>query len=558
MDFNTKFKRNKGITLIALVVTIIVLLILAGISIMMLTGQNGILNRASEAKNQTSESQSKEELELAISQLAIEYHLNGGADTFSDYIFSHEDDLKTALGSNDVSMDSTAKTITYKGVLYSVATDGTVARLDGIGLSESTKTLTVVGEEKGTFTLTATLTNISGAIEWTSSNTGVATVVGNGTTATVTAEGNGTTTIKAVCSGKEATCKVTVKKITLASGLQITGTTTIEQGATSELTVTQQGGGNEEIDWTSSSENVGVVKKDENTATITGKAVGSATITATAKSSGKKATCSVTVKEPSYIGQYLEYNIAYTDVFNSSKKYTAQNGWRILKMTAGENGTYDVDIISTGMPAGLQCFSDYITNSSYSPWTATADQITSYKKQYYASTSDTNPNMYAASGLRYNFKNIVFKQKNENTTISRNQYNTGYYEKISNNGIDQTGDNITGATFIASNIDSSKVEVRSVMHSDITGNEKSSSITVKDPTNATGLFILKNIGYTTNGYYWLASPSPDSSSGLYYVDYSGRAGGLSDDYNGLRPVVSISGVHVQKKAGSTDVWEITN
>ena len=51
MNLNKKFKRNKGITLIALVVTIIVLLILAGISISMLTGQNGILNRASEAKN---------------------------------------------------------------------------------------------------------------------------------------------------------------------------------------------------------------------------------------------------------------------------------------------------------------------------------------------------------------------------------------------------------------------------------------------------------------------------------------------------------------------------
>ena len=50
MNFKQKFKENKGITLIALVVTIIVLLILAGISITMLTGQNGILNRATEAK----------------------------------------------------------------------------------------------------------------------------------------------------------------------------------------------------------------------------------------------------------------------------------------------------------------------------------------------------------------------------------------------------------------------------------------------------------------------------------------------------------------------------
>ena len=46
-------KASNGITLIALVVTIIVLLILAGISIQMLTGDNGILTRAGEAKEKT-------------------------------------------------------------------------------------------------------------------------------------------------------------------------------------------------------------------------------------------------------------------------------------------------------------------------------------------------------------------------------------------------------------------------------------------------------------------------------------------------------------------------
>ena len=46
-------KRNSGITLIALVITIIVLLILAGVSIAMLTGENGILTRANDAKVET-------------------------------------------------------------------------------------------------------------------------------------------------------------------------------------------------------------------------------------------------------------------------------------------------------------------------------------------------------------------------------------------------------------------------------------------------------------------------------------------------------------------------
>ena len=43
-------KKNNGITLIALVITIIVLLILAGVSISMLTGQNGILTRGTKCK----------------------------------------------------------------------------------------------------------------------------------------------------------------------------------------------------------------------------------------------------------------------------------------------------------------------------------------------------------------------------------------------------------------------------------------------------------------------------------------------------------------------------
>ena len=47
-----KPKRIKGITLIALVVTIVVLLILAGVSIAMLTGDNGIIVQAKRAREE--------------------------------------------------------------------------------------------------------------------------------------------------------------------------------------------------------------------------------------------------------------------------------------------------------------------------------------------------------------------------------------------------------------------------------------------------------------------------------------------------------------------------
>ena len=58
-------KSTKGITLIALVITIIVLLILAGVSIAMLTGENGILTQAQRAKNETENAAKQEEMDLA-------------------------------------------------------------------------------------------------------------------------------------------------------------------------------------------------------------------------------------------------------------------------------------------------------------------------------------------------------------------------------------------------------------------------------------------------------------------------------------------------------------
>ena len=59
-----KLKEVKGITLISLVVTIIILLILAGISIATLTGDNGILKKALLAKNRYENSQEEENARL--------------------------------------------------------------------------------------------------------------------------------------------------------------------------------------------------------------------------------------------------------------------------------------------------------------------------------------------------------------------------------------------------------------------------------------------------------------------------------------------------------------
>ncbi len=61
-----RIKEKRGITLIALVITIIVLLILAGVTIATLTGKNGILTKASDAKEDTVIAQDEEMIKLEI------------------------------------------------------------------------------------------------------------------------------------------------------------------------------------------------------------------------------------------------------------------------------------------------------------------------------------------------------------------------------------------------------------------------------------------------------------------------------------------------------------
>ena len=63
---NTQMKKERGITLVSLVVTIIVLIILAGVSLNAVVGDNGIITIAKEQKNKIEEVGKKEANELAM------------------------------------------------------------------------------------------------------------------------------------------------------------------------------------------------------------------------------------------------------------------------------------------------------------------------------------------------------------------------------------------------------------------------------------------------------------------------------------------------------------
>ena len=70
-------KEQKGITLVALVITIIVLLILAGVTIAMLTGNNGVLTKANDAKTESTNAEVAERINMELNAFKADIMADG-------------------------------------------------------------------------------------------------------------------------------------------------------------------------------------------------------------------------------------------------------------------------------------------------------------------------------------------------------------------------------------------------------------------------------------------------------------------------------------------------
>lgn len=98
--------KEKGITLIALVVTIVVLLILAGISINLLLGENGLINKSKYAKDKYSSSQIKEILEMAISEAKMDSYDNSGREVNYENLIGYAGILQEKVPDIDMWINS--------------------------------------------------------------------------------------------------------------------------------------------------------------------------------------------------------------------------------------------------------------------------------------------------------------------------------------------------------------------------------------------------------------------------------------------------------------------
>ena len=211
-----KLKNKKGITLIALVVTVVVLIILAGVSINAVLGDNGIIKKANQAASVTKEAEVKE----AINRTILEFYLTNDYETLEDFLKAKAED-----GSIDSVTKNADGTLTVKKGEYSVTVENKTNSSGGSSSGGSTggETQTpeiTIGEAKVVANSDGTGSAITDAasvylgntlyITFSHSITGGTTTVDKTIPYAVTANGTYTFKVTGTVNGKSYTKNVSV------------------------------------------------------------------------------------------------------------------------------------------------------------------------------------------------------------------------------------------------------------------------------------------------------------------------------------------------------------
>jgi type II secretory pathway pseudopilin PulG len=211
-----KLKNMKGITLIALVITIVVLLILAGVTIAMLTGDNGILTKAQSAKANHTVSQAKEQIELAVTAAKME---NNGQ-SINKAILKKELERLEVEGlpenAEDIQFELSVKLNEY---MFLINEDGKVELINGISIPSSL--YLTIGETKEIKCIKSE--EITETVMWAVEDANIATIdVKTGDVVNITAVSEGETMLTVTANSKEVKCKVSVQKEISKDGTEIT------------------------------------------------------------------------------------------------------------------------------------------------------------------------------------------------------------------------------------------------------------------------------------------------------------------------------------------------
>ena len=291
-----QLKTNKGITLIALVITIIVLLILAGVTIATLTGDNGILTKAQNAKEKNAQKTVEEQINLAVQ-----------ASRINEGLVIDKDILEQELTNNGIEItksenDELPWTVKKDGYVYTISENGEIKEKEGIAITTGDIEI-LKGSTKGKKVSAQILSGETGTIKWEhTGNITLSATEGNEITVNVNSNANAgdTATITARIDGKTYQDSINVKIVT-----QVTSVTAEkievsigDKKKIEKITATPENA--EGIEVTSYvSQDTTKVTVDEKTGEVTGVQEGETTVTISAK--GKLSgtvvtgTCSVKV-----------------------------------------------------------------------------------------------------------------------------------------------------------------------------------------------------------------------------------------------------------------------
>ncbi len=383
-------QKSRGITLIALVITIIVLLILAGVSIATLGGDNGIIGRAKKAKTTTEEKQAEEEAVLLVNEYEMYKKM---CDTEGK-----EPDVEEFLEKNYKDKykveDGKYKIETKSGENLEIDDKGNVKLNDEVIKANSVGSIKISGvtevEVGSNITLTVTI-NESNAIykniEWKCNDSSKATISPNESNCIVTGVEEGEVIITCNVINYDNTqiseeYKIKIKEKSVQS-VTISGGTSVNVGSNITLTATisPSDAKYQKIEWSSNNNNIATVSGNGTSCTVTGKGSGTAMITCVVTNSNEVSvsnTYNINVDYPLYT---LTYNANGGSVSPNSKniKYNDKFGQLPMPKYVGYsfNGWY------TQLSGGTKVTENTIFNTQgnqtiYAQWTQT--QSKTYSK----------------------------------------------------------------------------------------------------------------------------------------------------------------------------------
>ena len=528
---NRKRKNARGITLIALVITIIVLLILVGITINALSGENGILKRATQAKSKTGRANALEQINLAIITARTE-----GLGQVDKTVL--RDEITKAGMTVKTDGDDLPWEVVSDKYLFRINEDYTVEEISGIGLSK--KELKLFNGQSET--ITATLTEgVTGTITWESADKNIATVE-NGKITAVGTTGSTTITAKVEGTEYEATCKVSIiQKVTSITAKNVT----VGKNQTAKIEVTTTPTGLvEDLTYASETPSIATVAED---GTVTGVATGSATITIKGKiSTNVSTTCTVTVTK-------TRISVTAEQIAANPEKYYGQVA---QNYTQGDL-TYRIFYVDKENKFGdgantIYLKADYKTTIGLTSYTPIGSDLEKYKKmnpswaaQRGSSTSSWNNNEKAAAWL------CSPSQWTTYVDSSKANYAIGgpsvemYVESYNQVSHNQEGNYTLGATYRETSYPG-YIYTLNGKQSTISNDDYWIGDNTLDYKGYNSMYAGQN--GTKSGYWWLASPSSNDSSNVCHV-YGNFASLNSSYYNyagGAGPLVSLkSGIQVE-------------